>query len=257
MPRRQPLRTLPARRVGVRVWVWVWVALLAVGGCASRPAPPDWQLSAKAASERAVAAYLNGETRIEAQELAHARRETARTGRADGLARIELTQCAAATASLVLQPCVGFEALRVDAGAAEIAYANYLNARPAAAQVALLPPAQRGVAALLTGRDADATRAARTDASAAAAATLRAIEAPLSRLVGAGVLFAAGRADPGIIDIAIETASAQGWRRPLLAWLGVQLRRAELSGDGDGDATQRLRRRIARVQGSSGGAVTP
>ena len=237
-----PRRPWPARLAAAALIL----VLIQLGGCASRPPPPDWQLSAKAASERAVAAYLNGEARIEAQELAQARRETARTGRAELLARIELTHCAAATASLVLQPCAGFEALRVDAGATEIAYANYLNARPTASEVALLPPAQRGVAALLND---SATGATRTDASASAA-TLRAIEAPLSRLVGAGVLFAAGRADPAVIDLAIDTASAQGWRRPLLAWLGVQLRRAELSGDDA--AAQRLRRRIAWVQESSG-----
>ena len=223
-----------------------------LGACASRPPPPDWQLSAKAASERATAAFLNGDARIEAQEMAQARLQTARTGRADLLARIELAHCAAATASLVLQPCAGFEALRIDAGAAEIAYADFLGARLTAPDVALLPAAQRGVAALLV----DAASAAAPPASTAAIA-LRAIDAPLSRLVGAGVLFAAGRADPAVIDIAIETASAQGWRRPLLAWLGVQLRRAELSADDA--AAQRLRRRIARVQQDPGvgGAAAP
>jgi len=61
------------------------------------------------------------------------------------------------------------------------------------------------------------------------------------------VLFEAGRADPKAITIAIDTSSAQGWRRPLLAWLGVELKRAEQAGAND-DA-QRLRRRIALVQG--------
>jgi hypothetical protein len=66
-------------------------------------------------------------------------------------------------------------------------------------------------------------------------------------LVAAGVLFEAGRADPQVITIAIDAASAQGWRRPLLAWLGVELRRAEQSGAVEG--ADRLRRRIALVQG--------
>ena len=241
MSRTVKLLKHPARPWPTRLAV---ILLTGLGACASQPPPPDWQLSAKAASERAVAAYLNGEARVEAQELAQARRETARTGRADLLARIELTHCAAATASLVLQPCAAFEALRIDASAAEIAYSHYLSAQLAAPDVALLPVAQRGVAALLLGATLSA---APTEAGAA---TLRAIDAPLSRLVGAGVLFAAGRADPAVIDLAIETASAQGWRRPLLAWLGVQLRRAELSADEA--AAQRLRRRIARVQDGGG-----
>jgi len=33
------------------------------------------------------------------------------------------------------------------------------------------------------------------------------------------------------IDLAVSTASDQGWRRPLLAWLGVQAEYAERNGD--------------------------
>ena len=71
-------------------------------------------------------------------------------------------------------------------------------------------------------------------------------EDPLSRLVAAAVRFRSG-ADPASIEAAIEIASSQGWRRPLLAWLGVQLKRAESAGDGE--AAARLRRRIELVSG--------
>jgi len=213
---------------------------LMLAGCAGHPPPPDWQLNAKAASERSLAAYLSGNARVDAQELERARSEIARTGRADLLARIELTRCAAQVASLVFGPCAEFEALRADADAAERAYADYLAARIAAPSIALLPEPQRAVAA-----------GARADAPNVAA--LRAIDDPLSRLVAAGVLFEAGRADPQVITIAIDTASAQGWRRPLLAWLDVELRRAEQSGAVEDAA--RLRRRVALVQGT--GAAGP
>jgi hypothetical protein len=43
------------------------------------------------------------------------------------------------------------------------------------------------------------------------------------------------------IDLAVETASAQGWRRPLLAWLGVQLKRQQASGEADAAATTQRR----------------
>jgi hypothetical protein len=36
---------------------------------------------------------------------------------------------------------------------------------------------------------------------------------------------------PADIALAADTASNQGWRRPLLAWLGVQLKRAQIAGD--------------------------
>jgi hypothetical protein len=47
----------------------------------------------------------------------------------------------------------------------------------------------------------------------------------------------------------VDTASAQGWRRPLLAWLGLQQQRAQQAGDAE--AVARLARRIALV-GSGG-----
>jgi hypothetical protein len=204
----------------------------ALAACASHPPAPDWQANAKTASERAVAAYLVGNARIETAELARARSEVARTGRADLLARVELAHCAAQVASLVFGPCAAFEPLRVDAAPPERAYAAYLAAQATATDVALLPEAHRAVAA---GTAGDAPNAA----------ALAAIADPLSRMVAAGVLFEAGRADPQVIAQAIDTASAQGWRRPLLAWLGVQLKRAEQGGDGA--EVQRLQRRMTLV----------
>ena len=195
-----------------------------LAACSSTPPPPDWQMNAKSASERSVAAYLTGNARIDAAELARARAEVARTGRADLLARVELTHCAAQVASLVFEPCSGFEPLRADVAAPESAYADYLAGR--SPNAALLPEAHRAVA---------------TSNSA-----LSGVVDPLVRLIAAGVLFQTNRADPQVIQTAIDTASAQGWRRPLLAWLNVQLKRAEASGAND-DA-QQLRRRIAIVE---------
>ena len=191
-----------------------------LAGCASAPPAPDWQANAKTATDRSVAAYLTGNARVDAAELARARGEVARTGRADLLARVELTHCAAQVASLVFGPCSGFEALRTDAAAPERAYADYLLAKAASADAALLPDAHRGIA---PARIAD----------------------PLARLIAAGVAFEADRADPALVALAVQTASEQGWRRPLLAWLGVQLKLAEQAGAAD--QVQRLRRRIALV----------
>ena len=208
------------------------VSLFLLGACASHPPPPDWQLNAKVASDRSVAAYLTGNARVEAQELERARSEISRTGRVDLLARFELTRCAAQVASLVLEPCAAFEVVRAEAGAPERAYANYLAARTSQPDIALLPEAQRAVAA--GGRN-----------DAANVVALRTIDDPLSRLIAAGVLFEAGRADPQVIKVAIDAASSQGWRRPLLAWLGVELHRADEAGASN--EAQQLRRRIELV----------
>ena len=83
------------------------------------------------------------------------------TGRIDLLGRAELVRCAARVASLVFEPCEGFEKLRADAPAAERAYADYLAARVQPQDIALLPPQQRAVAASNLGAEAANARAAR------------------------------------------------------------------------------------------------
>jgi hypothetical protein len=201
-----------------------------LAACASGPTPPAWQADAKSALDRATSAYLAGETKASDAEMERARRTLASTGRADLLARAELMRCAARVASLVFEPCERFEALRADAPAAERAYADYLAARSLAREsVALLPAAQQAAA----GGDA-------------ALASVQGIADPQARLIAVAVLFQAGKASPALIEAATETASAQGWRRPLLAWLKVQALRAEKAGDAV--EAQRLQRRIALVE---------
>jgi hypothetical protein len=204
-----------------------------LAACSSAPPAPEWQSNAKAALDRAVTAHLGGDTRVANAEFELARRELARTGRADLVAMAELTRCAVRVASLDVGPCDGFEALRTDATPAERAYADYLVNRVQAGDIALLPEHHRPFAA--GGLSGDAATSA-----------LGALDDPLARLVAIGVLFQDGRADPAAIALAVDAASAQGWRRPLLAWLGVQLALAEKAGDSA--SAERLRRRIALVQ---------
>ena len=208
---------------------------LALAGCASGPPPPDWQMAARSALDQAIAADLRGDARIATQEFDRARSQIARTGRPDLLAKAELLRCAARMASLDFNPCDGFERQRSDAAAPELAYADHLAGRLAPAGATLLPPAQQGVAALIA-------RSGAAPDDAAAASLLQAMADPLSRLVGAAVLLQANQAGPAVITLAVDTASAQGWRRPLLAWLGLQYQRAELAGDAA--AAARLQRRI-------------
>jgi hypothetical protein len=212
------------------------VLCMALAACSSQPPVPDWQMNAHDAAQKAVEAYLSGDARVEKQEFERARRETARTGQPALLARLELLRCAARVASVVVEPCTAFEALREDAAPSERAYAQYLAGQLPAQSVALLPSAQQGVAAAGAG---------------SAAPILATIADPLSRLVAAGVLLQTGRADPAVMQIASDTASAQGWRRPLLAWLLLQAQRAAQAGDAD--AAARLYRRMALVE--QGGAT--
>ncbi len=203
-------------------------ALMALAACSSTPPPPDWPLEAKGSSERATEAWLSGDSRIEAAEFGRARAEVARTGQVALVARLELLRCATRVASLVVESCAGFDALAQDAAPAEQAYARYLAGTTRAGDAALLPEVHRA----LVGNASPDT-------------ALAAIKDPLSQLVAAGVLFRRGRATPAVIAQAVDTASARGWRRPLLAWLQVQQQRAQAAGDTA--AVAALQRRIDLV----------
>jgi hypothetical protein len=181
--------------------------LLALAACSSAPPPPDWQANAAGSLQVFQSRYLAGEQKAADDAFAFARSELAATGRADLVARAELIRCAAQVASLVFEPCTGFEALRADAGAEERSYADYLEGR--------VPRAASGE--------------------------------PFSQLVAYGVQMRTTSITPQGIDAAVDISSAQGWRRPLLAWLGVQLKRAEAAGDSETAA--RLKRRMQLVSG--------
>ncbi len=194
---------------------------IAFAGCASKPQPPSWQPNARSALDGYTDAWLHGDTPAADAEFARARRETASTGRFENVAQAELVRCAAQVAALVYE-CPGYAALAADASPAQQAYAAYLQGQWQGLNVALLPEQHRPVV---------------TNGS------LAGVQDPLARLVAAGALMKAGRIAPGDIVQAVDTASNQGWRRPLLAWLGVQEQRAQATGDGA--AVQQIRRRIA------------
>jgi hypothetical protein len=180
-----------------------------ISGCGGGPPAPAWQASAKFSLDSFQQAYLRGDTRVADVEFARAKEELQSTGRADLVARAELIRCAARAASLEFDNCPGFEKLRADAGAEELAYAEYLAGR-----------ADRPVG-----------------------------EEVFSKLVSYGVKLRGNKITPPDISSAIDISSSQGWRRPLLAWLGVQEKRAEAAGDTA--ALERIRRRIALVSGKN------
>jgi hypothetical protein len=181
--------------------------ILLLAGCAGGPQPLDWQTNAAQALQSFQRHYFAGETSLAEAEFKNARAQLARTGRADLIARAELVRCAVRAASLEFDDCPGFEALRYGARAEEIAYADYLAGK----------------------------------------GSHRATDDALSRLVAAAVQLKSGGINPAGIGAAVDLASAQGWRRPLLAWLGVQEKRA--ADAGDSETAARVRRRIDLISG--------
>lgn len=192
--------------------VSVWLA-----ACGSKPPAPKWALEAQSASERAVQAYLKGQTRVADVEWSKAFNEVAATGLPSQMARMALLECAAQTAALELTDCPRYERYGAGAEPAEQAYARYLKGAHTAADVPLLPQAQQAMAAQLLG-------------GAPVAASLPAGQA-LSQLTAAGVALRAGAITPMQVQLAVDVASQQGWRRAAMAWLLVERRWAQEAGD--------------------------
>lgn len=219
-------RSGPAKPVPRGAWLWVISFTAMLAACGSTPPPPDWQMNAKGSAERAAEAWLSGDNKVADAEFQRARREVARTGQPALVARLELTRCASRVAALAFEPCAGYDAVAGDAAPAEQAYARYLAGQATAEDAALLPAPHK---ALIGTQTAD----------------LKGIADPQSRLIAAGVLLRRGAATPAVVAAAVDTASQRGWRRPLLAWLGVQLKQAQAAGAADEAA--RIQRRIDLV----------
>jgi hypothetical protein len=180
----------------------VFISTFFLLSCSSGPEVADWQLNASQAMRAFQQDYLVGDTAAAERDFLEVQRNLKRTGREDLLARAELARCAVRAASLEFDDCPGFEALRAGAAAEDAGYAEYL-----------------------LGKGAH-----------------KASDEALSRLVALGVSFRKTSIRPDEIAAAVDLASAQGWRRPLLAWLGAQAKRAEDAGEGP--AAARLRRRM-------------
>ena len=176
--------------------------LLFLAACAGGPQVPDWQLNATQAAQAFQQHYLVGDSAAADRDFLEMTGNLRRTGREDLLARAELLRCAVRAASLAFDDCPAFAALRGGAAPEDAAYAEYL---------------------LASGRHA-------------------AGEEPLARLVALAVRLRKGEAGPTDLQSAVDIASAQGWRRPLLAWLGAQAKSAEAAGDREAAAS--LRRRM-------------
>lgn len=197
---------------------------LLLAACGGGPVQPDWQNDAHQSLNSFSSAYLSGNTRLAEAEFQRARSELASTGRLDLVARAELVRCGVQVASLEFNDCPGFAALAADAGEAERNYADFLQGKAIAP--ALLPAQYRAMAGKERG-------------------LLPSIEPPLSRLIVAGILLRRGHLDATGITAAADTASGQGWRRALLAWLEIQARQAESRGDHETAALARRRAELA------------
>ena len=205
--------------------------VLLMSACAGGPTPARWQSQSHALLERFTQQYLEGNSRQAVRSFAEAKNALASTGKPDLVARGELVRCALGTAALDADACAGYEAIRDDASPDDRVYGDFLMGRLREADMHRLPEPYRDIA---RARDESARGKA-----------LRRIEDPVSRLVAAGVLFRLAQLSPDALTLAVDESSAQGYRRPLLAYLNVQAKQAEANADAA--ALQAIRKRIDLV----------
>lgn len=205
--------------------------VLLLGACAGGPMPPEWQLQSHASLERFTQQYLEGSSQLAQGSFAEVKAAVASTGRPELAARAELVRCALGTAALDVDACVAYESARADATAEDRVYGDFVTGHARGQDASKLPAQYRGVA---TAHD-EVTRNK----------AMQKIEDPVSRLVAAGALFRLAQLSPDGLSSAVDTASAKGYRRPLLAYLNMQAKRAESGGDTE--ALQSIRKRIDLV----------
>ncbi|MDA8125375.1 MAG: hypothetical protein M0009_09330 [Deltaproteobacteria bacterium] len=209
---RIPFATFTSRssrtiRTGAVLLGLLWAALW-IGGC-GKPAPA-WFAAGHQQLESFKTDYLTGaEPRLVELRFPRVLRELKKSGDLDLIQKAWLTKMALQVAALE-------KAKADDYLAAEAALAVpenrqfylFLTGEPAQVEAALVPKAYRPFLAALQSRNADA-----------AVRKIADIEDPLSRLIAAGVLIRHLPPSEALLQTAVETASQNGWKRVLLAWL--------------------------------------
>ncbi len=177
--------------------------LIVLAACSSKPAPL-WQATAHTQLTNYIESYLSGDDRFAAAHFEKALDEIRKTGDPVLMGRALLTRCALETASLAGDECAVDPAFRTDPENA--AYYAFVSGHPHSSPA--LPKRYRAVAAAIEKRDAAATHDAIAD-----------MEDAVSRLVAVGVAVRHGIEDTAIFEAGAATASANGWERPLAAYL--------------------------------------
>ena len=203
-----------------------WALVLAA--CNSSPPAPEWKVQAHDAATQAGLATLNGRPKEAALQWQRARDHIRRTAQAAQLVRLELIRCAIERASWAAPNCPAFEAMRPQASDEDQAYARYLMGQTEARDIALLPLVHRPLATRLLTPVGPAETLS-TDAQLAK--LIAQMDDPLSRLVAAHAALNHRSAGLFTVEMAVNSASEQGWSQALMGWLSLQQRLAQERGD--------------------------
>lgn len=210
-------------------------SLVVLAACGSGgPPPPDWKSDAADLVERYQKHALLGENLLAERYFQQAVAATGGAGRVADTARLWLLRCAVRRAMLIDDTCAEYADLaQIEPDPADDAYYRFLTLHWDALDPGLLPRQHRELV--------------RAPAEKRPGVVQR-IDDPLARLLDASLLVMRREADAATLALAAETASARGWRQPLLTYLRLQEKQAEARGDATEQA--RLARRIRLVEES-------
>jgi len=216
------------------------LSALSLTACGSKGPPiPDWKTDSSNYIERYKKTYLMGENTVSDRFFEQAVNATSGAGKVAETARLWLIQCALHKASLVTDSCERYaELAKTDTTAEDKAYFQFLTGQWNQVDVKALPDQYVSILKAATGDVAHTNE------------MLSAMTDPLSRLIGAGLLLERKQVNDATLALASQTASDQGWRRPLLVYLKLRESRAHERGD---SATQeRLNVQIRLVEEAIG-----
>lgn len=208
---------------------------LLLAACGSGPKTPDWKLDSISLIERYKKAELKGQNKLAESYFEQALAASGSAARIEETARLHLTRCATRQASLTLEPCNGYlEFTKLGATVEDEAYHRFISGQLDKLDTGKLPSQYRDFA---SNRDPSRN-----------IGILEKISDPLSRLVAISIAIVRKQADAATLKLAVDTASEQGWRKPLLVYLKLQETQADLKGDQA--ELEKLRARIKLVEDS-------
>lgn len=214
---------------------------LALAACGGSPPAPDWKNDSVSLIAKYSKAELKGQNTLAERYFEQALAATGGAARLEETARLHLIRCATRQTSLMFEPCTGYLALAKFAGAEDEAYHHFISGQWDGLDGSRLPGQYRD---FLANRDA-----------AINPGTLQKISDPLSRLIAISIAVMRKQADDATLNLAAETASEQGWRKPLLVYLKLLESRAVQKQDGA--ALEKLRARIRLLEASFQPAGAP
>jgi len=188
----------------------LWIAVFFVlAGCGAGKSPPGWLSAGSSQLDNYKKHYLSGQDKIAALEFNDALQEIKKSGDLDILARSHLIRMALQTAAL--QDLADADYLKIDALQPSPSNNNFyalLQGKIMQVDEKLLPEQYLGFVESLK-RQGEGERLP----------AIEQIKDPFSQLIAAGILVRLGQENEAVLQRAIATASAEGWKKALLAYL--------------------------------------